>query len=72
MGTDTQIVLNHLPPGYRVPLGYDEWLISAEEAEHIRSCGGTAAVNGVSVPVIFIEKWERVNGEVVHVTGSGS
>lgn len=70
MGTGS--LLPPLNPGDRIPLGYDEWLISQDEAEYLRSSGGTATVNGVPVPVYFIERWDHVHGELVHVTGSGS
>ena len=52
-----------------MPLGYDEWLISNAEAEHIRS-HGKATVNGESVPVTFIATW--LAGVQVLVPGSQS
>ena len=65
-------MLKPLKPGERMPLGYDEWLISNAEAEHIRSHGQTATVNGESVPVTFIEHWDHVSAALVLVPGSMS
>jgi hypothetical protein len=52
-----------------MPLGYDEWLISNAEAEHLRSVG-EATVDGESVPVTFIATWDA--GVQVLVPGSMS
>lgn len=62
------MLLTELPPGHRVPLGYDEWLISEAEAEHIRSHGGTATVDGEPVPVTFVATWAA--GVQVFVPGT--
>ena len=64
----TGSTLPPLQPGQRVPLGYDEWLISHVEAEHIRSHGERATVDGEPVPVHFIQTWDA--GVLVHVRGS--
>ena len=65
---DGHVMLKPLAPGERMPLGYDEWLISNAEAEHIRARG--ASVNGESVPVTFIATWHA--GVQVLVPGSMS
>jgi hypothetical protein len=62
-------MLQPLQPGERMPLGYDEWLISNAEAEHLRSVG-EATVDGESVPVTFIATWDA--GVQVLVPGSMS
>ena len=67
MGTG---LLPPLNPGDRIPLGYDEWLISDDEAAYLRSSGGTATVNGEPVPVYFLERWESARAELVCVPGT--
>lgn len=63
-------MLEPLAPGQRMPLGYDEWLISREEAEHIQANGRKATVDDKPVPVTFIQTWEA--GVLVSVPGSMS
>jgi hypothetical protein len=65
-------LLKPLQPGERRPMGYDEWLISNAEAQHIREHNNRATVNGEPVPVYFIADWAHVDAVQVRVPGSGS
>lgn len=64
------MLLAPLAPGERMFLGYEEWLISEDEARFVLD-QGYAVVDGERQPVHYIATWEGV-GVQVHVTGTGS
>jgi hypothetical protein len=67
-----QVMLQALKPGERRPLGYDEWLVSKDEADHIHRNNNTATVNGTRVSVYFIATWDHVDAVQIRVPGTWS